>query len=83
MGQGAGLQDVPGSLAAQLPPGDSAEIIVDQRHQVAQRRLIPLAPRHEQAADILAIPCRHIEAILPEIPLRHDGIGAQFSLFRL
>ena len=46
------LQAVAGALTSQAAPGETAKLVVDDRRQLGERALVPVAPRTEKRADV-------------------------------
>jgi hypothetical protein len=53
MNQGRRLHGVAGAFAAHIAVGQLMQFRIDQGHQLVERRLIAIAPVHEQLSDFM------------------------------
>jgi hypothetical protein len=74
-----GRQRVTWRLAAELPPRDLAELVVDERHELFERFTIARAPAREQLRDL---PTEHFNVSCGELH-RHDNAAREASAQRL
>jgi hypothetical protein len=50
--QARGVEDTVGIPPAELPPGDPAQVVVDQRDHAAERLAVPLAVGQQKLGDV-------------------------------
>jgi len=57
--QFGGLQGMPGRLIAQVATRHAAQVVIDQWHQLVERRLIPLSPFNQPLRNLIWRYFRH------------------------